>query len=104
MAIYREFDNGWTLAMSDESCTRVVPSVFRFGRMFYGRATIEFWQCGGAEGMRAFAPGETESSVRAFLVELGFIEARRYRTDGDLDLEQVAEVLGLKAAPTGERE
>jgi hypothetical protein len=104
MPIYREFDNGWTLAMSDESCTRVVPSVFRFGRTFYGRPTIEFWQWRGGEGMRAFSPGETESSVRAFLVEHGFIEARRYRTEGDLDLEQVAEVLGLKATPAGEHE
>ncbi|WP_233875097.1 hypothetical protein [Paraburkholderia adhaesiva] len=102
MPIYHEFQNGWTIAMSDESCTRVVPSVFRFGREFYGRPTIEFWQCGGATGMRPFAPGETESSARAFLVGLGFIEARRYRTDGDLELEQVADLLGLQADASGD--
>jgi hypothetical protein len=104
MPIYREFENGWLLAMNDESCTRVIPSVFRFGRTFYGHATIEFWQSGGGEGMRAFVPGETEDSVRTFLVELGFVEARRYQGEGDMELKEVAEVLGLKPASTGEYE
>lgn len=102
MPIYREFENGWILAMNDESCARVVPSVFRFGRTFCALPTVEFWQCGAGEGMHAFVPGETETSVRAFLIELGFIEARRYRTDGDLELEQVADILGLKATQTGD--
>lgn len=94
MRTYREFENGWTLLV-DESGRRVAPSLFRFGRMFYGHPTIEFWQCDGGEGMRAFIPGETEGLVRTFLVDLGFVEARRYQGEGDMELKEVAEVLGL---------
>lgn len=94
MMVYREFENGWMLAMNDEAGKKVVPdSLFRFGRQFDGHPVIDFWQREGASGLRVFLPNETENGVRAFLLDLGFTEARRYDSQGDPELEAIAPML-----------
>lgn len=94
MMVYREFENGWMLAMNDEAGKKVVPdSLFCFGRQFDGRPVIDFWQREGGSGLRGFLPHETENSVRAFLLDLGFTEVRRYDPQGDPELETIAPML-----------
>lgn len=103
MTVIREFDNGWMLAMNDEVGKRVIPgSVFRFGAHFDGHPVIEFYQRGSTEGMRSFLPGETEASVRSFLVSVGFVEARRFMP-GDLANVSLKHIADIIAPPAGSR-
>lgn len=66
---------------------------FRFGALFDGRPTIEIYQPVGATGYMGFG-GQTEAQLRAFLTELGLIEARRASVDqADVPLEQIAKII-----------
>ncbi|AVA33803.1 hypothetical protein [Cupriavidus metallidurans] len=80
MSVYREFNNGWCLAMNDEVGTRVIPrSVFRFGVKFMNENCVEIHQPGATSAVRRVElfPGDTEDSVRAFLLSVGFEERPR---------------------------
>jgi hypothetical protein len=63
---------------------RLMPErLFRFGRVIEGRPVIEFWQRDTDFGMQALSAGETEASLRAFLLGLDFVEVCRYSPGGN---------------------
>lgn len=78
MKVYREFDEGYVVLMDDQVGKRAAPgSVFRFGVRFQGNPCVEMHQPGGTSGVRRVFDGETEDSIRAFLVGIGFEERPR---------------------------
>lgn len=85
MRVYREFENGWCFCMNDEAGTRVIPrSVFRFGVKFMDEDCVEIHQPGATTAVRRVAlfPGDTEDTVRAFLLSVGFEERPRAERGG----------------------
>ncbi|WP_232448919.1 hypothetical protein [Burkholderia ubonensis] len=71
--------------MNDEVGKRAVPGcVFRFGRNSANgdHPLVEMLQPGWSAGLRYFVPFKDETSVREFLIGLGFTEMPRV-TPGD---------------------
>lgn len=92
MIIYNEVMDGFMVAVTQENHERVIPgSVFRFCT-FLNKPSFEYYQRGGSSGFSGL-DGESEEMVRAFLLHIGFIEAKRKTDAGDAPLEHISKVI-----------